>query len=159
VTAWWTSKDSASFQILNLRDLELGGIAVSIDAAAISRKCVSAMIDRPEVHFKNPWPEAIPVPVQELVACCAGGTVSTPNGVRSNDEAYLLERWRQFGEKLDGYLLIASSQDPTTLRVGVRYGPAGEQYLSPHCQNRQVAMDLLQKYGPQANVDTPSPRP
>ncbi|MGY3582420.1 hypothetical protein ACVIGB_000656 [Bradyrhizobium sp. USDA 4341] len=115
------------------------------------------MVEPPEVHFPNPWSEAIPVPLEELVACCVGGTVSTPEGVRQQDQAYVLQHWHRYGEKLDGYLLIAGSQDPKTICVGVRYGAEGSQYLSPYCENRKIAIELIRKYGPQPEAGALSP--
>lgn len=116
-------------------------------------------VSRPTVHFENPWQEAIPVPLEELAACVAGGTISTPDGVKVYDVAYVLQSWRRYGETLDGYLLIAGSQDPSTICVGVRFGEDGPQYLSPYCEDRQLAMSLVQKYGPKLEDVAPSPSP
>lgn len=103
--------------------------------------------NRPSVHWVNPWPEAIPVPLEELAPCVAGGLVGTVSGeVKPYDVEYVLAEWRRYGEKLDGYLLIAGSGDPMTISVGVRYGEEGAQYLAPGCRNRSLAMDLIRKY-------------
>lgn len=105
--------------------------------------------NRPAVHWVNPWPEAIPVPLEELAPCVAGGLVGTVSGeVKQYDVGYVLEEWRRYGDKLDGYLLIAGSGDPLTISVGVRYGAEGHQYLAPGCQHRELAMDLIRKYRP-----------
>ena len=107
--------------------------------------------NRPDVHWVNPWPEAIPVPLEELAACVAGGTVRTVSGaVKDYTVPYVLEEWRRYGERLDGYLLVGGESGH--ISVGVRFGADGPEYLSPYCQHKDIARDLVAKYGPATDV-------
>jgi hypothetical protein len=111
-------------------------------------------VAHPAVHWDNPWKNAVPVPLEELAGCVAGGTIRTPEGVKDYTVGYVIEAWRKFGDRLDGYILIGG--ETGAISVGVRYGDAGHQYLSPYCQNDAMARDLVRKYEPAPEQVAPS---
>ena len=61
------------------------------------------------VHWENPWEEAIPVPIEELVDCVHGiGEQWTDSDGSSfiMTREKMLEHWGQCGrDKLDAYIL------------------------------------------------------
>lgn len=96
-------------------------------------------------HWVNPWEDAIPVPIEELVECAHG------IGERfrdSNDTTFImtkermLEHWKQAGDKLDAYILLCPSGWHC---IGIRYGEEGSQYLSPMGDKDKVTA-LLRRY-------------
>jgi hypothetical protein len=100
-----------------------------------------------EVHWKNPFEDAVPVPIEELVECVYGINEEwkTSTGVPLVlTKRLLLLNWGMSGDKLDAYIL------PTVgiggwHSIGIRYGNEGHQYLSPYGDEEKV-MALLAKY-------------
>lgn len=78
-------------------------------------------------HDHNPWAQnAIYVPVGELAR--ALGHPDVP------------EHWLAYSGRLDAYIL---PQPNGFLHAGVRYGTAGEQYLSPNTYSKLAQEELL----------------
>lgn len=98
-------------------------------------------------HWKNPWKDAVPVPIEELVECAYGiGEVwSGPEGKFLMTKELMLEHWRNAGPNLDAYILPGTHWRQHC--IGVRYGNEGSQYLSPHGVQEKIQR-LLEKYSP-----------
>lgn len=96
-------------------------------------------------HDHNPWADRlIYVPdLEELAACVAGGSVDTIHGVKPYTVEYVVNGWRQYGKRLDAYIL---PQPDGRHSIGIRYGANGEEYLSPYCANLELANKLIEKY-------------
>ena len=99
----------------------------------------------PKPHWKNPWDDAIPVPIEELVECAHGigeswGDIDGTSFIMTKER--MLEHWKQAGDKLDAYILPCPSGWHC---IGIRYGAEGSQYLSPAANKEKVAA-LLRKY-------------
>src|SRR5580692_2250024 len=96
-------------------------------------------------HEVNPWwDRVVYVPLERLAECAAGGTVEDIDGkVKPYDVAFVLKHWHHFGKHLDAYIL---PQPGRIHSIGVRYGAAGHQYLSPHNTNPENTQALLDEY-------------
>jgi len=97
-------------------------------------------------HNENPWKDhVVYVTLEELAECIAGGTITffPSRQTAPLDVEYCLNRWHERGDKLDAYILPSPSGFHS---VGVRYGPAGEDYFSPYARNQEKVIGLLQKY-------------
>lgn len=100
----------------------------------------------PKPHWVNPWDDAIPVPIEELVECAMGIGESWRD--HRTDTSFImtkeimLEHWKQSGDKLDAYILPCPSGWHC---IGIRYGAEGSQYLSPAGDKDKVTA-LLRKY-------------
>jgi len=98
-----------------------------------------------KTYWKNPWSDAIPVPIKELVKCVHGLNQSCGDGQGGSfllTQERILEHWQQYGDKLDAYIL------PSVIgwySIGVRYSDDGPQYLSP-LANQEATKDLLKIY-------------
>ena len=100
----------------------------------------------PHWHEQNPWRDQITyVPLERLAECVAGGTVriGIDGPVQPYDAAFVLQRWTQTSEKLDGYIL---PQPDGRHSIGVRYGAEGSQYYSPHNAHPEKTRALLAEY-------------
>jgi hypothetical protein len=96
-------------------------------------------------HWTNPWNDAIPVTLLELAACHYG--LGKPCGALDGSSViltidHILAHWRQYGNKLDAYIL---PQPNGWHSIGVRYGNEGQQYLSP-AGDRERVTALLNHY-------------
>lgn len=100
-----------------------------------------------EPHWPNPWTEAIYVPLDELALCVAGGNVQIGDRIVPYTQAVVLEHWRSMGERLDAYILRNAFGGPIYSEVGVRYGAAADEYLSPYPRHKDRVQALLAKYG------------
>lgn len=100
-------------------------------------------------HWVNPWPDAVPVPIDELVTCFdgLGQTCARSDGSRFVwDRVNTLEYWKQAGKRLDAYILPSGNFHC----IGIRYGSRGNQYLSPGA-NQERTQALLEKYMGKSN--------
>lgn len=100
---------------------------------------------KPQTHWKNPWNDAIVVPIEELVECAHGlGEMwdDDKNQFLMTKEV-MLQHWRQAGDKLDAYILRGNPGFQHC--IGVRYGNEGHQYLSPYGDQEKI-QKLLEKY-------------
>ncbi|SRR5260221_14168620 len=97
-----------------------------------------------KVHWINPWPEAIPVPIEELAECHGGldQLCDSARGTFILTKEKVLEHWRSAGDKLDAYVLPCPSSYHC---IGIRYGNEGHEYLSPYGDKDKVQA-LLDKY-------------
>lgn len=99
----------------------------------------------PKPHWENPWEDAVPVPIEELVECAVGLGASWRDTDGSSfimTKERMLEHWRNAGEKLDAYILPQPSGFHS---MGIRYGAEGSQYLSPLGDKEKLAA-LLKRY-------------
>jgi len=91
-------------------------------------------------HDENPYAENIAyVPIEELAACCAGGSLALRDGsIVAQTPERILAHWRESGARLDAYVLLGGdrhlSADPG---AGVRYGPGPGDYISPLVKDRE----------------------
>jgi hypothetical protein len=112
------------------------------------------MISKPKPHWTNPWPDAVPVPLLELARCHSGlgKLCGNVDGQRSFilTVDHILSQWRQYGDKLDAYILPAPSG---WHNIGVRFGNDESEYLSPAGDKERVAA-LLAHYAPD-HIDPP----
>ena len=95
-------------------------------------------------HWKNPWEQAVPVPLDLLASCVAGGNIRDETGKTvPYDADYILKYWASYGDKLDGYLL--QGMPGGHISAGVRFGPEGPDYLSPYIppEKRELAFETL----------------
>jgi len=102
-------------------------------------------------HWKNPWENAIPVPLEELAEALEGGEIETAMGVVPYDKEFLMTWFRSHGDKLDAYVLQTQGGAGKWISAGVRFGNEGHQYLSPYGDQKRLAA-LVQKYGTAAPV-------
>lgn len=98
-------------------------------------------------YYKNPWTDAIPVPIEELAECVANLDTqyldyNTKQMITWTKEK-VLENWYAYGSELDTYILPSSHGYGHS--IGVRYGNLGNQYLSP-MGNQDKIKKLLDKY-------------
>lgn len=108
-------------------------------------------VPAPHWHDVNPWRDQITyVPIEELAECVAGGKVrlfssSAFNGEETVDYTaeYVLNSWKQGGDKLDAYIL---PQPSSWHSIGIRYGAEGSQYLSPNARDKKKVDRLLKRY-------------
>jgi hypothetical protein len=82
-------------------------------------------------HEHNPWNDHIfYVPIDELAECCFLLGQPVYQGMSGETQIYtkehLLDNWRLYGSKLDGYVLTGK-----VVTAGIRFGPEPSQYLSP----------------------------
>lgn len=96
-------------------------------------------------HWKNPWKDAIPVPIEELVECVHGidqmwSDMSGSSFIMTKE--LMLKHWESYGEYLDAYILPCASGYHS---IGIRYGNKGNEYLSP-LGNQEKVEKLLKKY-------------
>jgi len=100
--------------------------------------------DTPYWHEHNPWKDRLVyVPAEELVECCAviGNEVRNLNGeIFVATAESILKRWSLYGDKLDAYILPFTADSG-----GIRYGPEGDEYLSPSLDYLKLK-SLLMKY-------------
>lgn len=92
-------------------------------------------------HEHNPWKDdLIYTTIDEVVRLMADDNkIMTPTGMRTKTPEWIRNNYlAQYGDKLDPYILTGGS-------VGVRYGPEGEQYLSPGVDPRRVIRFLVNK--------------
>ncbi len=97
-----------------------------------------------KTHWINPWQDAIPVPIEELVECDSSlnqWCSDTQGNSFVLTRERILEHWNQAGDKIDAYIL------PSNLGhcMGIRYGNEGSHYLSP-LGNQAKLEALLAKY-------------
>jgi hypothetical protein len=101
----------------------------------------------PHWHDQNPWADRLMyVPLEELAECFMGiGRLVrlNDNEVTMCDVAFVVQNWRQYGDKLDAYILTG----PLTT-AGIRFGPEGPDYLSPGFSLPKL-WALIRKYGSQ----------
>jgi hypothetical protein len=100
----------------------------------------------PHWHEQNPWKDRVLyVPLAELAECMLAfdKPIQTSNGIVTCDLQFILDHWRQHGDKLDAYVLTGK-----TFTAGVRFGPEGEHYISPGFTLPKL-WKLVQKYGNQ----------
>lgn len=77
-------------------------------------------------HEYNPWAaDIIYVRLDELAAVCGYSWPAEET----------LEHWHQYGEELDAYIL---PQPSGMHSIGVRFGPRGEDYLSPYADQEKL---------------------
>ena len=98
-----------------------------------------------KTHYNNPWEDAIPVPIEELVECALGigDRWSDQNGHSFiMTKEIMLKHWKDAGELLDAYILPCNSGFHC---IGIRYGNEGYEYLSPGANQLKTA-ELLEKY-------------
>lgn len=82
-------------------------------------------------HDSNPWADSVCyIPVELAAALCEYSWGA--------DET--LAHWRQYGEKLDAYILPQPSGRHC---LGVRYGAEGPEYISPHGNEARMALALI----------------
>lgn len=99
--------------------------------------------DGPFWHDQNPWNDhIIYVWPQELAECVfhLGKLMTTSDGVVICTPERMLAHWRQYGNKLDAYILTGK-----VITAGIRYGPYGPDYLSPDFSLPKLT-SLLGKY-------------
>ena len=96
-------------------------------------------------HWKNPWTDAVTVPIEELVECAHGiGEIwSSAEGNFLMTKELMLDHWREAGTNLDAYILPGMNGHQHC--IGVRYGNEGHEYLSPHGIQEKIQI-LLNKY-------------
>lgn len=82
------------------------------------------------VNWKNPWHDAIPVTMDDLLECI---------DLRGNSvkEDYL-RRFQRAGDKLDAYILDADN-------IGVRWSNEPSHYFSPNSDPKKT-LEILRKY-------------
>ena len=99
----------------------------------------------PHWHDVNPWrDDVVYVPLTELAACAAGGTIQkSGGGSEPYDVARVLKHLRQNGDKLDAYILPQPSGNHS---LGVRYGAEDHEYYSPRNANPELTQQLLERY-------------
>ncbi|MEQ1950958.1 hypothetical protein [Mesorhizobium sp. CN2-181] len=90
----------------------------------------ASVLEGPFWHGQNPWADSLVyVPIEELAACSMliGRNLQLADGttVICTIE-HMLNHWHEYGDKLDAYVLTGP-----LLTGGVRFGPEGENYLSP----------------------------
>jgi hypothetical protein len=98
--------------------------------------------------WKNPWPEAVAVTLEELMACDngIGKSCTFTNGeTRILTLEDVLGFVKQVGPKLDAYVLPGEGQPGERLCMGVRYGNEPHEYLSPYGDQAKLGA-LLKKY-------------
>lgn len=107
---------------------------------------IMSLKPKPYWHKYNPWRDKLVyVSLEELAECVAGGTIYRQDESHvAYDEAYVLSAFRRYGKKLDAYLLPQMGLGYVS--CGVRYGPAGDQYLSPSGHQDKIKA-LLQRKG------------
>lgn len=100
------------------------------------------------VHWDNPWEDAIPVPIEELVETAHGigeswgdHTVNPPKSFIMTKEI-MLQHWLGKTGRVDAYILPCVSGWHC---IGVRYGNEGSQYLSPAGDKDKVTA-MLRRY-------------
>lgn len=88
-------------------------------------------------HEWNPWNDSglIYIPIELCAALC--------NYSRSWSDEETVTHWRQYGDKLDCYIL---PQPSGMHSLGVRFGKEGHEYLSPYGNHK--AIDALLKMLP-----------
>lgn len=96
-------------------------------------------------YWKNPWEDAISVPIEELARCYQGlneycGRMDGSRFLWTEEE--ILKHWRQHGDRLDAYILPCVSGFHC---IGIRYGNEGHQYLSP-LGDKEKVQALLDQY-------------
>lgn len=97
-------------------------------------------------YWPNPWINAVPVPLDELARLCAGSDVLMADGtVLSYDRSRVMASFLRCGNRLDAYLLPGLDG---LVSGGVRFGPDGDQYLSPLVRDQAGAKALLATTGP-----------
>ena len=91
-------------------------------------------------HDLNPWKDKILyIPVELAASLCEYSW--------SDEET--LTHWRQYGDKLDAYIL----PQPSGLHcLGVRYGADGPEYVSPHA-NQKALTGVLELFKDLTGVD------
>lgn len=95
---------------------------------------------------ENPWRDGLVyVPIEELAEALSGGQVKIgrDGNVVERTAKYNLERWRKYGDKLDAYVLPSSDGLHS---AGVRYGPEGDEYLSPAAIYPEKLDELVSRY-------------
>ena len=103
-------------------------------------------------HWRNPWPSAVYVPLEELAALIADGSTSvriSDTEIVPYDADIFLVHVRQKGRRLDAYLLRPAKPNYFHIEAGVRYDHAGPRYFSylvPE-RNWKRALDLIRKHG------------
>lgn len=99
---------------------------------------------QPHWHDQNPWNDhLIYVPLDELAECCAaiGKTFAQFLGTPMKYEPFhMIQHWQEYGSRLDGYILTGP-----IVTAGIRFGPGGDEYLSPGFHLPKLAA-LLKKY-------------
>ena len=100
------------------------------------------------MHWPNPYPEAVPVTLEELAECVQGldlpcwDTTTTPHTTFTYTKDKILQYWRNAHPKLDAYIL---PQPSGWHDIGVRYGSEPHQYLSPPADKERTAELLKRK--------------
>ncbi len=96
-------------------------------------------------HWKNPFDEAVPVPIEELAECYAylGQQCASSSGNFIWTKEKVLKHWGAFDDKpVDAYILPQPSGNHC---IGIRYGAADSEYLSPE-GNKEKVQALLDRY-------------
>lgn len=98
-------------------------------------------------HWPNPY-NVVYVPIEELAECHGGlgDLCETIDGVRYTlTKEKVLEHWKEYEDiygKVDAYILPQPSGFHS---IGIRYGEADFQYVSPYGNKEKVAA-LLKRY-------------
>lgn len=97
-----------------------------------------------KTNWKNPWDDAIPVPLEELSECVygIGQSCGSKDGSFIMTAEHMLNHWKERSKKLDAYILPQSDGRHC---IGVRYGNRGDQYFSPMADLEKVKA-LYEKY-------------
>ena len=87
-------------------------------------------------HSYNPWAaRLIYVPSLEELAECV---------IYSRSPADTVRHWQEAGPKLDAYIL-PNGEGPLHC-IGIRYGEAPGDYISPYAANQEKVTELIKKY-------------
>ena len=96
-----------------------------------------------KAHWKNPWEDALIVPIKELAECHAG-IGSLYSDMQGNKflmtREVVLEHW-SYHKIVDAYILPSGDE----FCMGIRYGNEGNDYLSP-MGNQEKLKALYEKY-------------
>lgn len=101
-------------------------------------------------HQHNPWADSVVyVPIEELAMCQHG--LGETIQIQSTDDTseykiytidMVLDHWRYHGNQVDAYILPQPSGHHD---MGIRFGPDGPNYLSPHPVKDKLQL-LLDRY-------------